>query len=147
MTEERHFMVVGVFLILKDKDGKILLARRSNTGFADGDYSFPCGHVDGGENLKTALVREAEEEIGITINEGDLYFAGATHWQSNKQSVNFFFECTKWEGDPINAEPEKCDDVSWFQKEDFPKNMMKQVSVAFEAYNNNGKGFFIELQD
>lgn len=145
MAEDRHFMVVGVHLILKDKDGRILLTRRSNTGFADGDYSFPCGHVDAGENLKTALAREAKEEIGITIDEKDVAFIGATHWRSNKQSVNFFFECTKWQGEPYNAEPEKCDDVAWFREENTPRNIMEQAAVALNTYYKGDKGFFIEL--
>ncbi len=147
MTADRHFMVVGVHLILKDKNGRVLLARRANTGFGDGEYNFPCGHVDAGENLKTALSREAKEEIGIDINENDLHFAGATHWVSNKQSVNFFFECTNWKGEARNAEPEKCDDVSWFVASEAPANVVKQTSLALENYNKSGTGFFVEINN
>lgn len=145
MTDHRHNMLVGVHLILRDEAGRILLIRRSNTGFADGDYCVPCGHVDANEDLKHALIREAKEEIGIIINEKDITFVGATHCQSNKESVNFFFECTQWQGSPYNAEPKKCDDLAWFSKNDLPKNMMEQSELAIRDYTTKGPGFLIEV--
>lgn len=64
MPKERFKIVPSVYLILM-KDNKILFSRRYNTGYFDGYYSFPAGHLDGGETLKQAMVRETEEEIGI----------------------------------------------------------------------------------
>lgn len=59
-------MPVAVHLFLV-KDDKILLLRRSNTGYEDEMYSIVAGHIDGDEDAKTAMIREAREEAGIEI--------------------------------------------------------------------------------
>jgi 8-oxo-dGTP pyrophosphatase MutT (NUDIX family) len=38
--------------------------KRAGTGFGDGAYSLPCGHMDGGETAAQAAQREAAEELG-----------------------------------------------------------------------------------
>ena len=69
---------VGVHLILA-ADGKVLLLRRANTGFADGSWSVPGGCLDEGETLPAAAAREAREELGITIDPAGLAFAHLCH--------------------------------------------------------------------
>jgi 8-oxo-dGTP pyrophosphatase MutT (NUDIX family) len=49
--------------IPRDKD-RILLIWRSATGYRDGQLSLPAGHLDGGEDAVTGLVRELREEVG-----------------------------------------------------------------------------------
>jgi len=48
------------------RDGKVLLVRRARSP-AKGFYSLPGGRVEFGESLHTALVREIDEETGLTI--------------------------------------------------------------------------------
>ncbi len=141
--DERLRIVIGVHLILRKND-KILLARRYGTGYADGCYNFPCGHLDPDEEVKTGLIREAKEELGIIIKEADLTFIGCTHWRSNKQSVNLFFECQQWQGEPENGEPDKCDDVSWFALCGLPEKMVSQTAVVLGSYGRDLQPFFIE---
>ena len=50
-------VAVHLFLV---QDGRILLLRRYNTGYEDGNYSVVAGHIDGGEKLKSAMVREGQ---------------------------------------------------------------------------------------
>ena len=66
MAKERLKAVPASYLV-PIKDGKILLLRRLNTGYEDGKYSLPAGHVETGENFTQCVVREMKEEIGISI--------------------------------------------------------------------------------
>jgi hypothetical protein len=61
-STERHRSIVDVHLVLRDPDGRILLARRSATGYGDGQLHLPSGHLEAGESIVDAVVREALEE-------------------------------------------------------------------------------------
>ena len=73
--EEKYYSRLAVNLVLtRINNGRkeILLQLRQNTGYMDNMYDFACsGHVDKGESYTQALIREAKEEIGISINENE----------------------------------------------------------------------------
>ena len=58
--------VIGVSVLVR-KDGAVLLVRRSRAPFA-GMWSFPGGHVEWGERLADAAIREVREETGVDID-------------------------------------------------------------------------------
>jgi 8-oxo-dGTP pyrophosphatase MutT (NUDIX family) len=62
---------MAVYLLLK-RDDEILLLLRQNTGYQDGNWSVVAGHVEEGEGIIDALVREAKEEADIDITGNDL---------------------------------------------------------------------------
>lgn len=123
---------VNIFLI---KEKKILLIRRANTGFFDGSYEAPAGHIDGGEPVRKAAAREALEEVGVSINTNDLKVVHVMHRYGQKaERIEFFLVAEKWEGEPENKEPEKCDDVAWFPLDALPENMVPKSRHALEQY-------------
>ena len=63
MSLARFMVRATVYLILIQKKN-ILLLRRFNTGWEDGNYSLISGHLDGKESVIQAMIREAEEEAG-----------------------------------------------------------------------------------
>ena len=111
---------------------QILLVRRFQTGFMDGHYSVPAGHLDGDEPVRMAGVREAREEIGVRIDPQDMDFAGVFHRHSDDERVDFFFRVQKWEGEPLNTEPAKCDDLCWVGIDHLPSNTIPYVRQAIE---------------
>jgi hypothetical protein len=58
--------------------------------------------------------------------------ANLLHKNEKGERIYFFFVCHEWEGVPVNAEPEKCDQVEWFRLDDLPKNMIPHVRFALE---------------
>lgn len=115
---------------------EILIARRRNTGYRDGEYSVPAGHLDGGETVLAAGIREAREEVGLELSPSDLEFVGVMHRLEDDERVDFFLHVRKWNGEPFNNEPEKCDDLRWVKIDSLPENMVPYVRRAIANYSN-----------
>jgi mutator protein MutT len=112
------------------RENEVLLLRRFNTGFRDGEYSVPAGHLDGGETVIQAAVREAREETGVQIAETDISFSMVMHRMEGDERVDFFVQIQRWQGEPFNAEPEKCDDLRWVDIDALPANTIPYVRRA-----------------
>ena len=54
---ERFKIITAVHLILIENE-RVLLLRRYNTGYEDGNYSVPAGHVEEDEDVIKAMQRE-----------------------------------------------------------------------------------------
>ena len=116
------------------RENEILLLRRFNTGFRDGEYTVPAGHIDGGETIMEAAVREGREETGADIAVDDLAFSTVMHRIEDDERVDFFFQVRMWMGDPFNAEPDKCDDLRWFDLDRLPVNTVPYVRQALRNH-------------
>ncbi len=127
-------VTVGVMIKRKNK---ILLIKRMNTEYEEGKYAFPCGHVEEEESLKLAMVREVKEEVGIDIKKEDLKFLTAIFKKADKKYVNFFFLCNQYEGEAKNGEPNKCEEVTWFDLDNLPTNMAKMEKRMIDNYKNH----------
>lgn len=136
MFKERFKIIPTVYLILRNSS-KILLARRYSTGFHDGDYSFPAGHLDGNETMVKAMLREAKEEIGVELDENDLKLIHVMHRKEpNEERVNFFFTANRWKGEPQIMEPHKCDDIRWFDINSLPDNIIPYIKHVIDCVVN-----------
>jgi 8-oxo-dGTP diphosphatase len=135
-----RFMLIGAVHLFLIRDGHILLLRRFNTGYEDGNYSVPAGHLDGNEPVSYAMAREALEEAGITINASDLRVVHVMHRRSttvdgsNNERVDFFLTTPAWKGDPRIMEPNKCDRLAWFPINDLPPNLIPYIQQALNSY-------------
>jgi len=118
------------------REDQILLSRRFNTGYRDSEYSVPAGHLDGDETVRAAAAREAEEEIGVRIEASDIRFSSVMHRIEGEERVDFFVHIQKWEGEPFNAEPDKCDDLRWVSIDNLPDNTIPYVRRAIENHLN-----------
>lgn len=134
MSKERNYMPVAVHLFLV-KNGKILLLRRHNTGYEDGNFSVVAGHVDRGESLIQAAIREGKEEAGILINENDIKFVGVMHRKTNDERIDFFLVIKEWQGDITNCEPDKCSELCWVELNSLPSNTIKYIKRAIENWH------------
>lgn len=141
---KRNTIIPAIYLVLRRKD-EIFLLRRFNTGFQDGNYSFIAGHIEKGESPRSAVCREAKEEAGIVIKEKDLKFEQVlfrTSFSSDKNMfdpsapdrVDLFFSTEKWQGEPTNREPDKCDGMQWFKLSNLPANMFPIIAKFLATY-------------
>ena len=116
------------------RDNQVLLLRRFNTGYADGQYSVPAGHLDGGETVIAAAAREAREETGVCLEMGQIAFSSVLHRQEGEERVDFFVHVHQWQGEPVNTEPEKCDELRWVAVNQLPENTIPYVRKAIENH-------------
>ena len=142
----RFRLVPEVHLFLIDRYSRVLLLRRCNTGFEDGSYSVVAGHVEADEEVTSAAIREAKEEVGIEIQRADLHMVGVMHRRSDAERVSFFLTASTWAGDVVNAEPELCDDLSWHSLESLPSNTIPKYATeqAIERFELPEVDYFME---
>lgn len=134
MFKKRFRMPVAVHLFLLQKEN-VLLLRRFNTGYEDGNYSVIAGHLDGEEEVKQAMIREAREEAGITIEPAHLQIVGVMHRNSaGHERIDFFLTAREWIGEVTNTEPHKCDELAWYPLNRLPENVIPYVRQALENY-------------
>lgn len=133
---------VGLMLIkIENGKEKILLQKRKNTGYMDGYWDFSAtGHVEEGESMKQAMIREAKEELDIDIKEKEIEFVTMIHEAtSTAPYYNGYFKTTKWEKEPIINEPDKNEQIKWFDINELPKELVYHRVEAVMNYKNNIK--------
>ncbi len=128
---ERYKIKVAVYILLQ-KDGQVLLGRRANTGWQDGNYGIPAGHLESDESIVKGAIREMEEETGVKVHPEDVEYIHTMHRKN--RYVDILFTASKWEGEPKVLEADKCDDLKWFSIDDLPTNIIPSIKHAIEQY-------------
>ena len=139
--QRRHEVRVAVFLVIA-REGKILLQLRQNTGYMDGKWDTAAsGHVDEGERLEDAMVRETMEEIGVKVEKKDFRLMGF-EYDETCSYFRGFFGCERYEGEPRVMEPEKNGGLEWFELMDLPD----LTPGAAEAVDMVRRGVFYDIK-
>jgi 8-oxo-dGTP diphosphatase len=147
MTKNRHMMAIATHLLLENQHREVLFLRRANTGYADGQWSVPAGHVDAGESLLESCVRETAEEVAIVLEESALRPVLVQHKRDSdgEERIDFFFAAALPDGQtPIIAEPDKCDGLRWAPIVTPPGPLVPYVAAALRAVAT-GNGTFLNL--
>ena len=106
--------------VLVWRDDALALLRRARTGFMDGYYSLPGGHLNHGESLAAAAARECREELGVVTE--DLSPVCVLPYRSGRhQGFNFVFESHRYRGAPRINEPELFDALVWAAPAELPE--------------------------
>ena len=119
--------------VLCERDGRLLLMRRAGTGFFDGLYSLPGGHVEPGESVRMAARRELREETGLEVELDALQLRGVVHRLSDTNRIDFFVRAGRFAGEPRIVEPDKCDRLEWHAPLLLPAETVPYVRAALEA--------------
>lgn len=128
--------VVGVHLLVFDGDN-VLLGVRKNSGWRDGWWHLPAGHLKRAESVRAGMAREAREELGITIAENDLDLVHTLHHldaDDGQGRIQLFFRPRRYEGRIRIAEPDKCAQLAYWPLTALPQLVVEYTVVALDAY-------------
>jgi 8-oxo-dGTP pyrophosphatase MutT (NUDIX family) len=141
VTRSRFQVVPAAYVLLLDDD-RVLLQLRANTGYRDGHWACAAaGHVEAGESVFAAAVREAAEEIGVVIDPADLEPVTTMHRTHGNglaidERVDFFFVCRRWTGVPTPCEPTKQAGLTWFALGELPDPVVPHERMVLEAVHS-----------
>lgn len=129
----------AVYAIIRNEKGEILFSQRKNTGFLDGKYQLPAGHIDGNETIAFAMARELKEEIAIDVEEIDLKVVHISHRVSfgGREYFDVYLEVSNFTGIPSINEPEKCSALNYFDIQNINKNDFVLYDVDVIKMANN----------
>ncbi|MBZ9645289.1 NUDIX domain-containing protein [Streptomyces sp. PSKA30] len=127
---------VNDVMIILERDGAVCLAERQGTGYADGMLNLPSGKLDPDEDVFDAAIREAWEEIGVTIERDALRIVHVMHFRNpeGEPRVGWFFTARHWKGEPRNTEPHKCAGLSWHPSDQLPDNTVPYNALGIAHY-------------
>lgn len=123
-----------------DSVDEVLLQQRAGTGYMDGHWvGGATGHVDPGETAVRAAVREAMEEIGVTLRQEDLSLMTVMQRTDGTnepiaQRVDWFWMARVWSGEPRIVEPHKCVGLEWFPLDQLPNPMPAYERAVLERF-------------
>lgn len=142
---EREQFLSSIYLIIRNEEGNVLLQRRQGTKLWSGFLALPAGHVDKGENVYEAAIREAREELDIVISIDDIIDTFVVNRQNDTLPPYFdvYFEIASYHGNIKINEPEKCSELIWCSLENLPEDM---IDYEADALSKNKEGIKFSCQ-
>jgi 8-oxo-dGTP diphosphatase len=111
---------IGIYIVEGDK---ILLYLR-NSAHAGGTWCPPGGHIEYGETFLEAARRETKEEAGIDVEDIEVMGVTSDVYDNEKRHyITVHTKPIKYKGTPSLMEPDKFDDMKWFDLSELPENL------------------------
>ena len=139
---DRFQVIPAAYVVLRRGD-EVLLLLRAKTGYMDGYWAVPAGHVEQGESALTAALREVREEVGVKIDPADLVPVTAMHRTGGNglaidERVDFFFTASRWEGEPRLMEPDKAAGLDWYSLDKLPDPVVPHEARVLAGLRSGG---------
>lgn len=116
------------------KDDQLLLLQRSTAQVYTNYYGLVSGKVESNETPTHAAIREAYEEVGITIKPQDITCVGTIYEKisSEKQLLGVNFLVHAWSGEAYNKEPDVHGHMIWAPLGKLPENIVPSHAHILE---------------
>ena len=125
-------IVLVVACALVDVDGRVLICKRPQGKSLAGLWEFPGGKVEAGETPEAALIREMNEELGITITQSCLApFVFASHTYETFHLMMPLYLCRRWSGVVVAKEHEA---LAWVKPNALSNYEMPPADAPLIAY-------------
>ncbi|MGV6872913.1 8-oxo-dGTP diphosphatase MutT [Pseudochelatococcus sp. B33] len=125
-------IVLVVACALIDADGRVLIAQRPEGKALAGLWEFPGGKLEPGENPEESLVRELEEELGITVKPACLApLTFASHTYETFHLLMPLYICRRWEGIVASREGQALKWVAPHRLRDYPMPPADEPLIPF----------------
>lgn len=132
---DRFASVIDVHVILR-RAGRVLLLRRTGDVYASGHLCLPSGHLEHGESICEAAVRETLEETGIILDHGAVHHVLSIHQRNPGTAdtrIGFVFTASEWDGEPVNAELHKHSELIWAAPAALPADTAEYTAAVITA--------------
>ncbi len=117
---------------LIDTDGRVLLAQRPEGKPMAGLWEFPGGKVEAGERPEQSLIRELNEELGITVKEACLApLTFASHSYPDFHLLMPLYVCRRWEGTVTPLEGQR---LAWVRPNKLRDYAMPEADVPLISH-------------
>lgn len=131
------YIGVSVGALVLNDSGQILLGKRSmNSRNERGKWEAPGGQVHFGETREAAIRREMKEELGVDIEiirvlhtTDEILIEDKQHWVPTTYLVR-----VKKGQEPKIMEPDKCDEIGWFDIDQAPENLSQITTDDLRDY-------------
>lgn len=129
---------VGVSVIIRDADGRVLLGLRKGKHGA-GTWCCPGGALEYGESPEACACREVFEETGLVVKSILVHQVVpyvSTMFEDGQQWITLYFEAEVFPGAPRLTEPDKCERWEWFDPADLPSPLFESLGDASMLTNS-----------
>lgn len=133
---------ISPHLILKNENKILLLKRNINLQIYNGYWHLPTGGIENDEDPKSAIIREAREEINIeveptlaavVINESSDFLNA----QSLYKDICMFFLSENYNGEVKNLEPSFHMEMDWFDINFLPEPVVPVVKYGLKCFDES----------
>ena len=129
MSDQKILLVVACALV--DADRRVLIAQRPPGKQLAGLWEFPGGKLEPGETPEQALIRELEEELGVSTKTACLApLTFASHSYESFHLLMPLFVCRKWQGTPQQREHSALKWVRPLSLRDYPMPPADEPLIA-----------------
>ncbi len=142
--EERQKQPNFAFRVLIFKDGKVLLGKNLGA-FAPGKFGPPGGHLEYRESFADCLKRETAEECGVTIDNIKFHsIVNIMEGTGPYHNIHVMFTADWKSGEPKVLEPEKCESWDWYDLNNLPTSLFKNIELSLKNWQNPKNCFDLE---